>query len=49
MAPSLTRFSSPVFPGDTLTTEGWQKEGGYIVRVSTTNGPVITNAFAAVE
>jgi len=42
------RFSSPVFPGDTLTTEGWKKEGGYIVRVKTANGPVITNAFAAI-
>lgn len=43
------RFSSPVFPGDTLTTEGWRKEGGYIVRVSTAKGPVITNAFAAID
>jgi acyl dehydratase len=43
------RFSSPVFPGDTLTTEGWQVQGGYIVRVSTHTGPVITNAFAAIE
>ena len=42
------RFSSPVFPGDSLTTEGWKKEGGYIVRVSTAKGPVITNAFAAI-
>jgi len=42
------RFSSPVFPGDTLTTEGWKKAGGYIVRVKTANGPVITNAFAAI-
>lgn len=43
------RFSSPVFPGDTLTIAGWQKEGGYIVRVETANGPVITNAFAAIR
>ena len=43
------RFSSPVFPGDTLTTEGWHANGGYIVRVSTHTGPVITNAFAAIE
>ena len=42
------RFSSPVYPGDTLTTEGWKNEGGYIVRVSTATGPVITNAFAAI-
>ena len=43
------RFSSPVYPGDILTTEGWQANGGYIVRVSTHTGPVITNAFAAIE
>ena len=42
------RFSSPVFPGVTLTTEGWRNEGGYIVWVSTAKGPVITNAFAAI-
>ena len=42
------RFSSPVFPGDSLTTEGWKKEGGYIVRVSTATGPVMTNAFASI-
>ena len=43
------RFSSPVYPGDILTTEGWKADGGYIVRVSTHTGPVITNAFAAIE
>jgi acyl dehydratase len=42
------RFSSPVYPGDSLTTEGWKIEGGYIVRVRTATGPVITNAFAAI-
>jgi acyl dehydratase len=41
------RFSSPVYPGQPLTTEGWKADNGYIVRVSTSTGPVITNAFAA--
>ena len=43
------RFSSPVCPGDTLTTEGWKADGGYVVRVNGSSGPVITNAFAAIE
>jgi len=40
------RFSSPVYPGETLTTEGWKADKGYIVRVSSPTGPVITNAYA---
>lgn len=43
------RFSSPVYPGETLTTQGWKADGGYVVRVNTPRGPVITNAFAATE
>ena len=43
------RFSSPVYPGQVLTTEGWKTNGGYFVRVSTPAGPVITNAFAACQ
>ncbi len=42
------RFSSPVYPGETLTTEGWKKDGGYVLKVSTPNGPVMTNAFATI-
>ncbi|MBW2513180.1 MAG: MaoC family dehydratase N-terminal domain-containing protein, partial [Deltaproteobacteria bacterium] len=41
------RFSSPVYPGEPLTTQAWKADNGYIVRVSTPTGPVITNAFAA--
>ena len=40
------RFSRPVYPGETLTTEGWKADKGYIVRVSSPTGTVITNAFA---
>ncbi len=34
--------------GETLTTEGWKKDGGYVLKVSTPNGPVMTNAFATI-
>ena len=40
------RFSSPVYPGEALTTEGWKTDKGYIVRVSSPTDPVITHAFA---
>jgi acyl dehydratase len=43
------RLSNVVFPGDTVTTEGWrQDDGRYIVRVRTERGPVMTNAFAEI-
>jgi acyl dehydratase len=42
------RFSSSVYPGETLTTEGWKTDKGYIVRVSSPTGPVITNAYAEI-
>jgi acyl dehydratase len=43
------RFSSSVYPGDTLTTEGWETAGGYIVQARTANGIVLSNAMAVVE
>jgi len=43
------RFSAPVFPGDTLTTEGWKEPGGRcIIQVSTDRTVVINNAYAVV-
>jgi acyl dehydratase len=43
------RFSAPVLPGDTLTTEGWkEKNGRYAIRTSTDRGVVISNAYAVV-
>jgi acyl dehydratase len=43
------RLSSVVFPGETVTTEGWkQSDGRYIVQVRTERDVVMTNAFAEV-
>jgi acyl dehydratase len=44
------RFSGVVFPGDTLTTEGWHDSGGrYIIRCRTDRGVVLSQALAQVE
>ena len=43
------RFSSSVYPGDTLTTEGWKTDGGYIVQARTENNIVLSNAMAVIE
>jgi acyl dehydratase len=43
------RFSAPVLPGDTLTTEGWkEKDGRYAIRTSTGRDVVISSAYAVV-
>ena len=43
------RFSAPVLPGDTLTTEGWKgKDGRYAIRTGTERGVVLSNAYAVV-
>jgi len=40
------RFSAPVFPGDTLTTEGWkERDDRYIIRVSTDRQVVMSHAY----
>jgi acyl dehydratase len=43
------RFTSSVYPGDTLTTEGWKSEDGYIVQARTKNNIVLSNAVALIE
>ena len=43
------RFSDPVYPGDTLTTQGWKVDGGYIIQVKAEERVVLTNAMALVE
>ena len=43
------RFSSTVYPGDRLTTEGWKTDGGYIIQARTANNIVLSNGLAVVE
>jgi acyl dehydratase len=43
------RFSDPVYPGDTLTTQGWKVAGGYIIQVKAEERVVLTHAMAVVE
>ena len=43
------RFSSTVYPGDTLTTEGWKTDGGFIIQAKTENSVVLSNAMAVIE
>jgi acyl dehydratase len=42
------RFSDPVYPGDSLTTQGWKVDGGFIIRVMAGERVVLTNAMAVV-
>jgi acyl dehydratase len=43
------RFSSAVYPGDTLTTEGWKTDGGYIIQAKTEKNIVLSNALAVIN
>ena len=43
------RFSSVVYPGDTLTTEGWKTDGGYIIQARTDRAIVLSNARVVIE
>ncbi len=43
------RFSSPVYPGDTITTEGWKQNDRYIIQARTEKNVVMSNAHAIVE
>ncbi len=43
------RFSRPVWPGETIVTEGWREDGRVVVRAATKERPtdyVFTNAYA---
>ena len=43
------RFTSEVYPGETLTTEGWKDNGRYIIQVRTERDVVLGNARAIVD
>jgi len=43
------RFSSPVYPGETITTEGWKVDDRYIIQANTGENIVISNGYAIVE
>lgn len=43
------RFSDVVYPGETLTTRGWNQDGRILLEVSTERGVVISNAYAVVD
>jgi len=43
------RFSDSVYPGDTLTTEGWKSDDGYIIQARTDRSIVLSNARAVIE
>lgn len=43
------RMTSPVFPGETLVTEGWKDGGRYIVQTRTERAVVLGNGYAVVE
>lgn len=45
------RFSRPIWPGETIVTEGWREDGRVIVRAATKERPtdyMFTNAFAEI-
>ena len=43
------RFSDVVYPGDTLTTEGWKFGEGYIIQARTARSIVLSNARVLIE
>jgi acyl dehydratase len=43
------RFSNVVYPGETLTTEGWKDNGRYIIQVRTKRAIVINNSYTIIE
>jgi len=44
MAALRARFSGVVFPGDLLRVEGWRREGGYLLKVSTERGVALSGS-----
>jgi acyl dehydratase len=45
-----TRFSAPVYPGETITTRGWNMGGGtYHLRVASKGKDVLSNAYVRLK
>ncbi|NHJ21620.1 MAG: MaoC family dehydratase [Candidatus Lokiarchaeota archaeon] len=42
------RFTNVVYPGESLTTEGWKVNGKYIIQVKTDRAIVLSNAYAII-
>jgi acyl dehydratase len=43
------RFSNVVYPGETLTTEGWKVNDRYLIQVKTERAIVLSNAYVIVD
>jgi acyl dehydratase len=43
------RFTGVVYPGDTLTTEGWKSGEGYVIQARTCRSVVLSNARVLIE
>jgi len=43
------RFTSEVYPGETLTTEAWKSDDRYLIQVRTDRSVVLGNAYAIIE
>ena len=43
------RFSNVVYPGETLTTEGWKDGDRYLIQVKTERSVVLSNAYVIVD
>ncbi|MFX1358439.1 MAG: MaoC/PaaZ C-terminal domain-containing protein [Promethearchaeota archaeon] len=43
------RFTNVVYPGESLTTEGWKVKDRYLIQVRTDRAIVLSNAYAIIE
>lgn len=43
------RFAAPVYPGETLTVEGWRVAAGWVIEGRTPSAVVLKNGFARVD
>ena len=43
------RFTNVVYPGESLTTEGWKDNGRYLIQVKTERAVVLSNAYVIID